>query len=74
LRLGQEKGEARSGTTGKPFDEPKTEKTVTLRVARGWAPGALRRSDDVPHRPSRRACRIASPARNADASTPEKSG
>ena len=35
---GQEKGAARIGNTGKPFDEPMTQKTPALRVALRRAP------------------------------------
>jgi len=38
LWRGQEKGAARIGYTGKPFDEPTTQKTPALRVA--FAAGA----------------------------------
>jgi hypothetical protein len=55
LRRGQEKGSPVARTTGEPFDEPASRKTVALRVARGWAPASLRRSDGGQHRLSRRA-------------------
>ena len=37
-----------SGNTGEPCDEPTGKKRPALRVARGRAPGSLRRSSDVP--------------------------
>ncbi len=70
MRHKQKKGEARNGTTGEPFDEPRAQNSPALRVACGRAPAALRRSDDgtaSPYAP-RRAGPIASPARNADVS------
>ena len=48
---GQEKGAARIGNTGKPFDEPTAQKTPALRVAfRAGARGvaALGRIADTP--------------------------
>ncbi|MGA7710333.1 MAG: hypothetical protein WCA81_00405 [Rhizomicrobium sp.] len=51
LRHGQKKGEARSGTTGEPFDEPTTQNPTALRVSRWQASAALRRSTDVPASP-----------------------
>ena len=48
---GQEKGAARIGNMGKPFDEPATQKTPALRVAFRRAPGgvaALGRIADTP--------------------------
>src|ERR1022692_3220895 len=53
LRCGQEKGAARSGTTGKPFDEPTAQKTPALRVAGRRAPAMSRRSTVFPIRSSR---------------------
>jgi hypothetical protein len=61
----QEKGEARIGNTGKPFDEPTTQKTPALRVAFRRAPAASPRSAVLPIRPSHGSWRIASPERNA---------
>ena len=68
---GQEKGAARIGYTGKPFDEPTTQKTPALRVAfaagaRGVA--ALDRISDTLFASVRcryRPWRIASQQRNA---------
>jgi len=68
LRSGQEKGAARIGNTGKPFDEPRTQKTPALRVVLRRAPAASPRLDVLPIRPSRGSWRIAAPQRNADGS------
>jgi hypothetical protein len=48
LWRGQEKGAARIGNTGKPFDEPTTQKTPALRVALRRAPAASPRSTVLP--------------------------
>ena len=69
LWRGQEKGEARSGTTGEPFDEPTAQKApaplgVVFRRAAASAP----LSTVVPIRSSRGSWRPASPERNADES------
>ena len=40
LWRGQEKGAARIGNTGKPFDEPSTQKTPALRVGLRRTPAA----------------------------------
>jgi len=65
LWRGQEKGAARIGNTGKPFDEPMTQKTPALRVALRRAPAASPCSTVLPIRPSHGSWRIASPQRNA---------
>jgi hypothetical protein len=65
----QEKGEARSGTTGEPFDEPTTQKAPAPKgVAFRRAPAVSPRSTVLPIRSSRGSWRIASPERNADES------
>jgi hypothetical protein len=48
LRRGQEKGAARIGNTGKPFDEPTAQKTPALRVVFRRAPAASPRSTVFP--------------------------
>jgi uncharacterized membrane protein len=65
LWSGQESGTARIGNTGKPFDEPRTQKTPALRVAFRRTPAASPRSTVLPIRPSRGFWRIVSPERNA---------
>jgi len=68
LWRGQEKGAARIGNTGKPFDEPTTRKTPALRVGLRRAPAVSPRSTVLPIRSSRGSWRIASPQPNAVAS------
>jgi hypothetical protein len=65
LWRGQEKGAARIGNTGKPFDEHTTQKTPALRVALRRAPAASPCSTILPIRSSHGSWRIASPQRNA---------
>ena len=65
LWCGQEKGAARIGNTGKPFDEPTTQKNPALRVALWRSPAVSPRSTVFPIRPSRGSWRIAAPQRNA---------
>src|SRR6185312_12142965 len=65
LRRGQEKGAARIGNTGKPFDEPTAQKTPALRVALRRAPAVSPRSTVLPIRSSHGSWRIASLQRNA---------
>ena len=65
LWRGQEKGAARIGNTGKPFDEPTTQKNPALRVGLRRAPAVSPRSTVFPIRPSRGSWRIAAPQRNA---------
>ena len=61
----QEKGAARIGNTGKPFDELTTQKTPALRVGLRRAPAASPCSTVLPIRPSHGFWRIASPQPNA---------
>ncbi|HKQ10101.1 MAG TPA: hypothetical protein VJS85_02835, partial [Rhizomicrobium sp.] len=65
LWRGQKKGAARIGNTGKPFDEPTTQKTPALRVALWRAPAVSPRSTVLPIRSSRGSWRITAPQRNA---------
>jgi len=58
----QEKGAARIGNTGKPFDELAAQKTPALRVGFRRAPAASPRSTVLPIRSSRGSWR--SPRRN----------
>jgi len=51
LWRGQENGAARIGDTGKPFDEPTTQKTPALRVALRRAPAVSPRSTVFPDTP-----------------------
>ena len=60
-------------TTVEPFDEPTTQKPPALRgCARGGRPLRCAARPMSPHRSSRRAWRIASPADNVDGSIGEE--
>jgi len=53
LWCGQEKGAARIGNTGKPFDEPTAQKIPALRVVLRRTPAVSPRSTVLPIRSSR---------------------
>src|SRR5262249_29884446 len=55
--------------TAEPRDEPALQKLPALRVEAGRAPAALRSTDALRHRSSRRVWPIAARGRNADDST-----
>ena len=65
MGCGQEKGEARSGTTGEPFDEPTAQNAPALRVLFRRAPAVLRRSTDVTASLFAPRLAVASPQQNA---------
>src|SRR6185437_4561191 len=63
--VGRRRAQRVAGTTGKPFNEPTTQKTPALRVALWRAPAVSPRSTVLPIRFSRGSWRTASPQRNA---------
>ena len=65
MGCGQEKGEARSGTTGEPFDEPTAQNAPALRVLFRRPPAVLRRSTDVTASLFAARLAVASPQQNA---------